>query len=53
MATHVLSLMNTIKKYNGTKCVHPGPAESTNCGNLFPLEQLTHWAAHMTCKNQE
>ena len=35
MATHVLSLMNTIKEYNGPKWVQPGPAESTYCLNLF------------------
>ena len=35
MATHVLSVMNTIKQYNGTKWVQPGPAKSMYCGNLF------------------
>ena len=37
MAPHGLSLMNTIKQYNGTKWVQAGPAQSTYCGNLFLL----------------
>ena len=37
MAPHVLSLMNTIKQYNGTKWVQPGPAQSSYCGILSLL----------------